>query len=112
MVMSEEGQGSDDQPRKRLKFRCYKPADETLQDRQIAPASSLSVDSEVKKIVEESKIAGSAEIDLNALAPRKENWDLKRDVEKKLAKLEKRTKRSMAEMIREKLKSENSLSAD
>ena len=42
---------------------------------------------------------------------RKANWDLKRDVEKKLSKLERRTKRAMAEMIREKLKAERDIIA-
>jgi len=37
------------------------------------------------------------------LAPRKPDWDLKRDVAKKLAKLEKRTQRSIAVLIRERL---------
>uniref|UniRef100_A0A4W3GL79 Coiled-coil domain containing 12 n=1 Tax=Callorhinchus milii TaxID=7868 RepID=A0A4W3GL79_CALMI len=42
--------------------------------------------------------------DLANLAPRKPDWDLKRDVAKKLEKLEKRTERAIAELIREKLK--------
>ena len=33
------------------------------------------------------------------LAPKKQNWDLKRDVEKKLAKLEKRTKKAVIEIL-------------
>lgn len=38
--------------------------------------------------------------DLTTLAPRKIDWDLKRDISNKLEKLERRTQRSMAEMIR------------
>jgi len=34
------------------------------------------------------------------LAPRKPDWDLKRDVAKKLEKLERRTQRAIAELIR------------
>lgn len=41
--------------------------------------------------------------DLLNLAPRKPDWDLKRDVAKKLAKLEKRTQRAIAVLIRERL---------
>lgn len=44
------------------------------------------------------------EIDIANLAPRKPDWDLKRDVSKKLEKLEKRTQRAIAELIRERLK--------
>ncbi|CAG0882760.1 unnamed protein product [Cyprideis torosa] len=42
--------------------------------------------------------------DLTNLAPRKPDWDLKRDVAKKLEKLERRTQRAIAELIRERLK--------
>lgn len=44
---------------------------------------------------------------MNTLAPRKPDWDLKRDIEKRMAKLERRTQRSIAELIRERLKGEN-----
>lgn len=44
------------------------------------------------------------EVDLTNLAPRKPDWDLKRDVAKKMEKLEKRTQRAIAELIRERLK--------
>lgn len=44
------------------------------------------------------------EIDITNLAPRKPDWDLKRDVSKKLELLEKRTQRAIAELIRERLK--------
>ena len=37
--------------------------------------------------------------DLINLAPRKPDWDLKRDVAKKLEKLEKKTQRAIAELI-------------
>lgn len=45
------------------------------------------------------------EIDLQNLAPRKPDWDLKRDVAKKLEILERRTQRAIAEIIRERLRS-------
>lgn len=38
------------------------------------------------------------------LAPRKIDWDLKRDVEQQLQKLERQTKRKIAELIRLRLK--------
>ncbi|XP_076562551.1 coiled-coil domain-containing protein 12-like [Arvicanthis niloticus] len=44
------------------------------------------------------------EVDLANLAPRKPDWDLKRDVAKKLEKLEKQTQSAIAEMICERLK--------
>ena len=41
------------------------------------------------------------------LAPRKPDWDLKRDIAKKLEKLERRTARAIGEIIRERLKTES-----
>jgi coiled-coil domain-containing protein 12 len=35
--------------------------------------------------------------------PKKVNWDLKRDVEKKMQKLEKRTQRAILDLLRERL---------
>lgn len=44
--------------------------------------------------------------DITNLAPRKPDWDLKRDVAKKLERLERRTQKAIAELIRERLKKE------
>lgn len=41
------------------------------------------------------------------LAPRKIDWDLKRDIAAKLEKLERRTQRAIAELIRERLQEED-----
>ena len=37
------------------------------------------------------------------IAPKKANWDLKRDVSRKLGRLEKRTQRAIIDLIREKV---------
>jgi coiled-coil domain-containing protein 12 len=42
--------------------------------------------------------------DITNLAPRKPDWDLKRDVAKKLERLDRRTQKAIAELIRERLK--------
>ena len=47
------------------------------------------------------------ELDFMNLAPRKPDWDLKRDIAPKLAKLERRTARAIGEIIRERLKEED-----
>jgi len=41
---------------------------------------------------------------LENLAPKKVDWDLKRILQKSLDKLERRTQRSIAELIRERIK--------
>ena len=42
-------------------------------------------------------------IDIHNLAPKKVDYDLKRNIERKLAKLEKQTSKAISEMVREKL---------
>lgn len=44
------------------------------------------------------------DLDISSLAPRKPDWDLKRDVSKKLEKLERRTQKAIAELIWERLR--------
>ena len=46
-------------------------------------------------------------LDFTNLAPKKPDWDLKRDIAPKLEKLEKRTQKAIAELIRERLKEED-----
>ncbi|KAI9595937.1 mRNA splicing factor [Syncephalis fuscata] len=55
-----------------------------------------------KTIAEEAE-RNKEDMDLFHLAPKKANWDLKRDVEKKLSKLERRTQASIIELIRQRL---------
>ena len=45
--------------------------------------------------------------DFTNLAPRKPDWDLKRDIAPKLEKLERKTQRAIAELIRERLQQED-----
>ncbi|KAF2885504.1 hypothetical protein ILUMI_20654 [Ignelater luminosus] len=87
------------------KFRNYKPDDEKLTDHVLLDAQPGNVESEVKEQLESarSKVVMD-ELDITSLAPRKPDWDLKRDVAKKLEKLERRTQKAIAELIRERLK--------
>ncbi|KAI9016343.1 mRNA splicing factor [Phycomyces nitens] len=95
---------------KKLSFRSYIPSDERLkQHAKIATPDDIgeTVESETKEITKEvlSKAAEKEkeEIDLFNLAPKKANWDLKRDVEKKLEKLDRRTQRAILEILRQRL---------
>uniref|UniRef100_A0A3B4DEM0 Coiled-coil domain containing 12 n=1 Tax=Pygocentrus nattereri TaxID=42514 RepID=A0A3B4DEM0_PYGNA len=73
-----------------LKLRNYTPEDEELKERQVPKAKPASVSRDTSVIL-------TVEL-----------WfpvrDLKRDVAKKLEKLEKRTQKAIAELIRERLK--------
>ncbi|MFT7805426.1 coiled-coil domain-containing protein 12-like [Arapaima gigas] len=88
-----------------LKLRNYTPEDEELKERQVPKAKPASVEEKVKEQLEAANPEPVIkEVDLVNLAPRKPDWDLKRDVAKKLEKLQKRTQRAIAELIRERLK--------
>ncbi|XP_069716162.1 coiled-coil domain-containing protein 12 [Phaenicophaeus curvirostris] len=90
---------------KELKLRNYDPEDEELKKRKVPQAKPAAVEDKVKEQLEAAKPEPIIdEVDLANLAPRKPDWDLKRDVAKKLEKLEKRTQRAIAELIRERLK--------
>ncbi|XP_068862299.1 coiled-coil domain-containing protein 12 isoform X2 [Aphelocoma coerulescens] len=92
-------------PKREIKLRNYDPEDEELKKRKLPPAKPASVEDTVKEQLEAAKPEPIIdEVDLANLAPRKPDWDLKRDVSKKLEKLEKRTQRAIAELIRERLK--------
>ncbi|BFZ22487.1 hypothetical protein BsWGS_25526 [Bradybaena similaris] len=88
-------------------FRSYRPESESLKDSAVKqPAKPADVKESIKDQLEAGKTDHIVtEVDLNTLAPRKPDWDLKRDISKKLEKLERRTQRAIAELIRERLKS-------
>ncbi|XP_053322928.1 coiled-coil domain-containing protein 12 [Spea bombifrons] len=95
----------DKEKHRELKLRNYTPEDDVLRERQVPQAKPISVEEKVKEQLEAAKPEPIIEeVDLANLAPRKPDWDLKRDVAKKLEKLEKRTQRAIAELIRERLK--------
>ena len=51
------------------------------------------------------------ELDLIQLAPKKPDWDLKRAIQPRLDRLNKKTERAIAELIRERLKGSADLAA-
>jgi len=88
-------------------FRSYKPTDDALKENTLPNPDTVEVSEHVKDQLDAGKPAPIIEeVDLASLAPRKPDWDLKRDVSKKLEKLEKRTQRAIAELIRERLQGE------
>ncbi|GAA5804475.1 mRNA splicing factor [Helicostylum pulchrum] len=92
---------------KALKFRSYTPNHDTLKQHvEIATPNDIgeTIESETKNLTKEA-LAQAAEkqkeeVDLFNLAPKKPNWDLKRDVEKKMEKLDRKTQRAIYEIIR------------
>ncbi|KAG6441503.1 hypothetical protein O3G_MSEX001817 [Manduca sexta] len=95
-------------PLPKPKFRSYKPQDESLQESKIDDAEPALIEEEVKELLDAGKEkVVLQDLDISSLAPRKPDWDLKRDVAKKLEKLERRTQKAIAELIWERLKQGN-----
>ena len=87
-------------------FRNYTPKDETLKPGILPKPNLIEIEDQVKEQLESGKPTPliEKEIDLTTLAPQKIDWDLKRDAEKKLKLLEKRTQRAIVDLIRTRLK--------
>eukprot|EP01116_Phalansterium_solitarium_P021817 TRINITY_DN6952_c0_g1_i1.p1 TRINITY_DN6952_c0_g1~~TRINITY_DN6952_c0_g1_i1.p1 ORF type:complete len:155 (+),score=36.91 TRINITY_DN6952_c0_g1_i1:80-544(+) len=101
----ENGEEHADKKRFVVRFRNYTPRDESLKAHVMEKPRVYSIS---KEIAEKLEMIAEEDPDLTVLtiAPKKANWDLKRDLEPKLRKLETRTQRAIIEMLREKLKAE------
>ena len=87
-------------------FRNYTPKTEELKASVLPKPKLIEIENEVKEQLESGKPAPliENEIDLTTLAPQKVDWDLKRDAEKRLRVLEKRTQKAIVELIKDRLK--------
>ncbi|XP_039270852.2 coiled-coil domain-containing protein 12-like [Styela clava] len=94
-----------------LKLRNYIPLDENLVSNEQGKVKPVHVETEVSEQLDKATptLTVKDEVDLLNLAPRKIDWDLKRDIKGKLDKLERRTQRAIAELIRDRLKESNSI---
>ena len=75
-----------------IRFRNYQPKTADLKEAVLPPAVAPETFDAVQTDKEEVRLD---------IAPKKPNWDLKRDITKKLEKLERRTQQALVEMIRE-----------
>lgn len=92
----------------KLRFRNYRPkdTDDVMKvSKLVDKAVPSNIDDAIAEILELAKRNSSDPI-LN-IAPKKPNWDLKRDVAEKMAQLQKSTKRALNAMIVEKIRLEN-----
>jgi coiled-coil domain-containing protein 12 len=99
-----------------LTFRNYAPNDESIDQQkskkprveeqelqEVEPPSALQA---ALKEAKSEISTPSATKEIENMAPKKINWDLKRDIEKKLAKLERRTQKIIVELLKERLERE------
>eukprot|EP00657_Telonema_sp_P-1_P007756 TRINITY_DN27920_c0_g2_i1.p1 TRINITY_DN27920_c0_g2~~TRINITY_DN27920_c0_g2_i1.p1 ORF type:complete len:115 (+),score=21.84 TRINITY_DN27920_c0_g2_i1:59-403(+) len=99
------GEGNDEPT---IRFRNYQPRNEKLKAACLPLTVAPPLHKELLEMCLEQVKESETDIKNGVLSiqPRKPNWDLKRDVQKKLDKLRKRTDRAILEIVRTKLVSE------
>ncbi|CAL9084726.1 unnamed protein product [Musa textilis] len=92
-----------------MKFRNYLPHDKQLQEGKVAPATLPKFEDPVAAApLPPEKIEDPF---LN-IAPKKPNWDLRRDVQKKLDKLERRTQKALYKLMQEQEKEKETMDVE
>jgi coiled-coil domain-containing protein 12 len=100
---SSSGESDSEEEPMELHFRSYEPRDEALKTKLLPP---IIVAEEIKWVHEwlhSIMTSDAAEREGVSIAPKKPNWDLKRDVQDRLGRLDDDTQRAIAEMIAEKM---------
>ncbi|KAK6143908.1 hypothetical protein DH2020_024256 [Rehmannia glutinosa] len=92
----EDDNEDEDEANVNMKFRNYLPHDKQLQEGKVAPPVLPKFEDPVLAAPppEEKK-----EDPFLNIAPKKPNWDLRRDVQKRLDKLERRTQKAMLTLM-------------
>ncbi|KAI0685668.1 mRNA splicing factor [Cytidiella melzeri] len=100
-----------------IKHRTYDPDTKTLK-KHVADGDvemdtvEKNVDGLAERIIAEDAERRMQELDLHNIAPKRPNWDLKRDLEKKLARLERKTQEAIHTLIRQRLAAQKGQSDD
>ncbi|CAH9088438.1 unnamed protein product [Cuscuta europaea] len=81
-----------------MKFRNYLPQDKHLQGGKLAPPVLPKFEDPIASLPAPEEKKEKNEDPFMNIAPKKPNWDLRRDVQKKLDKLEKRTLKALHQL--------------
>ncbi|KAG9226204.1 hypothetical protein CCMSSC00406_0005115 [Pleurotus cornucopiae] len=112
----EADEGSDNQTL--LKTRNFDPESRTLRkhnkddDVNMTDTVEKDVSGLVETIIAEDEQRRAQELDVFNIAPKRANWDLKREMDKKVARLERRTQEAIHTLIRQRLAAQNGESDD
>ncbi|GAA6042768.1 hypothetical protein JCM8097_007467 [Rhodosporidiobolus ruineniae] len=98
-----------------FKFRNYDPETGTL--RKHARTEEVdTVEKQVEGLTEQvialDEATRAQELDLTNIQPKKPNWDLKRDLERKLNKLKPKTELAISQLIRKRLQAQKGAAAE
>lgn len=115
-ALSEEETKDDEteESKKSISFRNYVPNDSSMEPEEEGSANKrMRVEecktSSLEEALQEAQnelattVSKDAAADIASMAPKKVNWDLKRDIEKKLAQLERKTQKAIVELLKERL---------
>lgn len=100
-----------------LLSRNYDPETRTLKkhsknDVLTTDTVEKAIEGVAERIIAEDERQRAQELDVFNIAPKRPNWDLKREMEKKLAKLERKTQEAVHTLIRQRLASQKGQSDD
>ncbi|KAG6865924.1 hypothetical protein C0991_010425 [Blastosporella zonata] len=88
-----------------IKSRNFDPESRTVRKRNplddIEDTIEKNVEGLAEMIISEDEQRRAQDLDVFNIAPKRPNWDLKRDMDKKLAKLERKTQEAVHTLIRE-----------
>ncbi|KAG8733708.1 hypothetical protein FRC11_003863 [Ceratobasidium sp. 423] len=93
----------DPNARKVIKKKDVAEEEDTIEKQVAGLADMIIADDEEKR---------DQELDLTNIAPKRPNWDLKRDLDKKLVKLERQTQRAIHTLIRQRLSGQKEVPTD
>jgi len=107
--LREQNTGGINENATQLLFRSYKPSGLDKPQINVTNEQMNAIEISVGDHLQVTMDTNVSEVlDLNTLAPRKMDWDLKRGVQEKLEKLEHRTQKAISKLIRQKLEAGNS----
>ncbi|KAF5358521.1 hypothetical protein D9756_001364 [Leucocoprinus leucothites] len=112
------GEATDDASEPLFKPRNFDPESRTIKkhtrddDVEMEDTVERNVAGLAERIIQEDKARQAQELDVFNIAPKRPNWDLKREMEKKLAKLERRTQEAIHTLIRQRLAAQKGQSDD
>lgn len=100
-----------------IKNRNFDPETRTLKKRgdedvEMEDTVERNVEGLAEQIIKEDAEKRAQELDLFNIAPKRANWDLKREMAKKLAKLDRKTQEAIHTLIRQRLATEKGESGD
>ena len=107
---------SEGRATREIAFRNYVPRDGALAAAKLPATTAPALDVAAARDGDEGAVTlrlepNVGDVDPGMVAPRRANWDLKRDVEARLEKLERRTRRALVDVARDEARARAAMDA-